>query len=126
LRPEQPSPYVLAIDHNKLAAAVAQPRQTFRGAELYPGMFQKAAVLARGIIAHCFGDGNKRAGMVAADVFLGVNGIELRPGRRAFVDLGLRIDIKKPSIREIAQTLASWVTPAELQLSLPFAEDEEL
>lgn len=58
-----------------MEAVVNQPRQTFGGADVYPDIFTKAAALARGLICgHVFVDGNKRTGLLAAAMFLELNG----------------------------------------------------
>jgi death-on-curing protein len=62
-----------------LDSAVAQPRMTFGGEDLYPTIIQKAAALLFSLIQnHPFVDGNKRAGHAAAEVFLMLNGREIR------------------------------------------------
>ena len=61
-----------------LESAIAQPRATFDGTDLYPDILSKAAVLGFGIIAnHPFVDGNKRIGHAAMSVFLLLNGYKL-------------------------------------------------
>jgi death-on-curing protein len=61
-----------------LEAAVALPRQTFGGADLYPDLTAKAAILGFALIqGHPFLDGNKRAGHAAMEAFLMLNGHEL-------------------------------------------------
>lgn len=97
-----------------LEAAVNQPRQTFGGADLYPGVLEKAAALARGIICgHVFVDGNKRTGMEAALVFLELNGWEVRLTKDQYVALaldvaGARERGKEPiGVPEIAERLKS-------------------
>lgn len=61
-------------DRGRLQSALAAMKQVVFGEELYPSIFEKAAVLMRGIIAdHPFTDGNKRTGTVAALVFLNLN-----------------------------------------------------
>jgi death-on-curing protein len=51
-------------DLGALEAAVAQPRQSFGGQDLYPSLAAKVAALGFGLIAnHAFVDGNKRVGM---------------------------------------------------------------
>jgi death-on-curing protein len=51
-----------------LESALAQPRQTFGGAELYPDLIAKAAALGFAIIqGHPFVDGNKRVGHAAME-----------------------------------------------------------
>jgi death-on-curing protein len=61
-----------------LESALAQPRMTFGGAELYPTIAEKAAALGFSIIQnHPFVDGNKRTGHAAMEIFLVLNGYEL-------------------------------------------------
>ncbi len=61
-----------------LESALAQPRQTFGGAELYPDLIAKAAALGFAIIqGHPFVDGNKRVGHAAMETFLILNGYEI-------------------------------------------------
>ena len=61
-----------------LESALAQPRMTFGGAELYPTIAEKAATLGFSIIQnHPFVDGNKRTGHAAMEIFLILNGYEL-------------------------------------------------
>jgi death-on-curing protein len=65
-------------DLGALESAIAQPRQTFGGTDLYPTLAAKAAVLGFGLIAnHPFVDGNKRLGHAALETFLILNGVEL-------------------------------------------------
>jgi death-on-curing protein len=62
-----------------LESALAQPQMTFGGAELYPTLVDKAAVLGYALIKnHPFLDGNKRTGHAAMEVFLVLNGYEIR------------------------------------------------
>ncbi len=62
-------------DRGRLESALAAMVQEVFGRALYPTIFDKAAVLARGIMAdHPFVDGNKRTGIMAALVFLNLNG----------------------------------------------------
>ncbi|MEJ0073781.1 MAG: type II toxin-antitoxin system death-on-curing family toxin [Candidatus Saccharibacteria bacterium] len=64
-------------DSGRLESALAAMQQEVFGEELYPELHEKAAVLLRGIIAdHAFVDGNKRTGMMAALVFLNLNGCD--------------------------------------------------
>lgn len=80
--------------------------------ELYPSIFQKAAVYAHHIITgHLFLDGNKRIGMHCALLFLDQNGCELRDDiNNSIIEMGLSIARGKISdIDLIAQELQSWV-----------------
>lgn len=59
-------------------SAIAQPRMTFGGNELYPTLAEKAAALGFSIIQnHPFIDGNKRTGHAAMEIFLLLNGFEI-------------------------------------------------
>jgi death-on-curing protein len=61
-----------------LESALAQPRMTFSGEELYPTVVEKAAALGFSLISnHPFVDGNKRIGHAAMEVFLLLNGYEI-------------------------------------------------
>lgn len=65
-------------DLNLLESAVAQPRMTFGGEELYSTLTDKAAALGFSIILnHPFVDGNKRTGHAAIETFLLLNGLEI-------------------------------------------------
>src|SRR5919201_643136 len=59
----------------RLEAAVAAPRASMFGADIYTGIPHKAAALCQAIVrAHPFSDGNKRVALVALDLFLAANG----------------------------------------------------
>src|SRR6267142_168705 len=66
-------------DRGALESAVAQPEMTFGGDDLYPSIAEKAAALGHSLIQnHPFLDGNKRVGHAAMEVFLVLNGYEIR------------------------------------------------
>ena len=61
-----------------LASAVAQPRMTFDGRDLYPTLVEKAAAIGFSLVRnHPFVDGNKRIGHAAMETFLLLNALEL-------------------------------------------------
>lgn len=65
-------------DLGAIESALAQPRATFSGRDLYPATTDKAASLCFSLIAnHGFLDGNKRIGHAAMEVFLYLNAYEL-------------------------------------------------
>jgi len=65
-------------DLGALESAVAQPRASFAGEDLYPDLASKATALAFSLINnHPFVDGNKRVGHAALETFLVLNGSEL-------------------------------------------------
>jgi len=65
-------------DVGALESAVAQPKATFGGVDLYPTLAEKAAALAFSLVQnHPFVDGNKRVGHAAMETFLVLNGTEI-------------------------------------------------
>jgi death-on-curing protein len=66
------------LNLGSLESAIAQPRMTFAGLDLYPTVADKAVALGYSLIMnHPFMDGNKRAGHAAMEVFLMLNGHEI-------------------------------------------------
>jgi death-on-curing protein len=79
-------------DLGALESAVAQPRMTFNGEELYPTIVEKASALGFSLIQnHPFIDGNKRAGHAAIESFLMFNGYEISANVDEQVDLILGV-----------------------------------
>ena len=73
-------------DEGLLDSALAQPFQTFDGADLYPNAIDKACRYAFGIISgHPFIDGNKRTGAALLGTYLRMSGIDFRPGHAVFL-----------------------------------------
>jgi death-on-curing family protein len=65
-------------DRGLVESAVAQPQASFGGTYVHEGLFAMAAAYLFHIVSnHPFVDGNKRAGLLAAQVFLDLNGITL-------------------------------------------------
>ena len=65
-------------DLGALQSALAQPRMTFGGEDLYPTLVDKAAAVGFSIVMnHPFVDGNKRTGHAAMETFLVLNGMEI-------------------------------------------------
>jgi death on curing protein len=62
-----------------LESALAQPKMTFDGEELYPDITEKASALMFSLVLnHPFVDGKKRVGYAAAELFLWLSGYELQ------------------------------------------------
>ncbi|WP_254965842.1 MULTISPECIES: type II toxin-antitoxin system death-on-curing family toxin [unclassified Cyanobium] len=71
-------------DLRLLEGSLSQLRQTFSGVDLYPTLFEKAAVLGFSLIKnHPFVDGNKRVGHAALEVMLMLNGYELTASKES-------------------------------------------
>ena len=79
-------------DRGLLESAVAQPEASFGGAYAHEGLFAMAAAYLFHIVSnHPFVDGNKRAGLLAAQVFLAVNVVALEHDSEAFYDLTMGV-----------------------------------
>lgn len=93
-------------DTHALATMEQLPAQSAFGKELYPTVFLKAAVYVRNIItAHPFLDGNKRAGITSAAVFLENNGYMFKALEGEVQDYAVEIARTKPALGEIAAWL---------------------
>jgi death on curing protein len=79
-------------DRGLLESAVAQPQTSFGGAFTHQGLFEMAAAYLFHLVSnHPFVDGNKRAGLLSAIIFLDLNGISLdRPSDRLY-ELTMRV-----------------------------------
>jgi len=92
-------------DLGRLESAISSIGQEAFGEKLYPTIFEKAAVICKGIIAdHPFVDGNKRTGIMSALVFLNLNKIETKNIQdEALEDFAVRIAVQNLEIPEIAK-----------------------
>jgi len=65
-------------DLGALESALAQPKMTLAGSDLYPTLAEKAAALCFSLVGnHPFVDGNKRVGHATMETFLVLNGAEI-------------------------------------------------
>ena len=100
-------------DLGGLESALARPQAAFGGTEFYPDLMTKAAVVMDGIIRnHPFLDGNKRAGVATAALFLEVNGYRLTVMNAELEQFTLRVTTTKPGIEEIAEWFRANTTRA--------------
>ena len=100
------------LNENQLHYLVEAVGGKFGDTELYPTLFQKAAVYAHHIITgHIFFDGNKRIGLTCALRFLILNGCELCPDLDdTIIELGFQIaDGTITDIEAIADRMQSWI-----------------
>lgn len=103
---EQAGTQALVRDLGALESAVAQPRQTFGGQDLHPGLAAKAAALGFSLIQnHAFVDGNKRVGHAAIDTFLRLNGCRLT----ATVDSAEQVILQVASGKLDRAGLQDWI-----------------
>ncbi|OLP15756.1 death-on-curing protein [Leptolyngbya sp. 'hensonii'] len=93
-------------DMGLLESAIAQPRMSFGGEDLYPSLLEKAAALGFSIIMnHPFVDGNKRTGHAATETFLVLNGLEIN----ASVDEQERMVLAIASGKQERQVFIEWL-----------------
>ena len=100
------------LNENQLHYLVDIVGEKFGDTELFPTVFQKAAVYAHHIITgHIFLDGNKRVGLTCALQFLELNGYSRHSNiDDSIIDLGLKIaDGTMTDIEVIADRIQSWI-----------------
>ena len=100
-------------DLGALESALAQPRMTFDGHDLYPTLLEKAAALGFSVMQnHPFVDGNKRTGHALMETFLVVNGFEILADVDDQEHLVLRIASGECGRDELSMWLQAHVVPA--------------
>ena len=98
-------------DLGLLESALARPRQTFGGQDLYETLNLKAAALVHSLLMnHMFLDGNKRTATVCMIEFLMLNGKKFKATNSEFVDFALWVENKKPTIEQIAAWIKKHTT----------------
>ncbi|WP_224373130.1 type II toxin-antitoxin system death-on-curing family toxin [Hyalangium versicolor] len=79
-------------DEGLLESALAQPAASFGGQLVHEDVWAMAAAYLFHVVSnHPFVDGNKRAGLLAALVFLDLNGISLEHGSEALYELTMAV-----------------------------------
>ena len=93
-------------DAGLLESAVERARNLYAYGD-DPSLFDPAAATCAGIVKnHPFGDGNKRAGALAAAAFLDLNGYDLQPAEPEVVTMIMGL-----AAGEIEEdTLARWIS----------------
>src|SRR5258708_24343169 len=93
-------------DMGLLQSAIAMPRAQFGGQFLHASLFEMAAAYLFHLVQnHPFIDGNKRVGAAATDVFLTMNGIELKADERAYEKTVLSVSQGKINKADLADFL---------------------
>ncbi len=99
-------------DLGLLQSAVARPRATFDGRDLYPDIFSKAAALMASLAKnHAFVDGNKRTAVAATGLLLAVNGQRLEAGQKELVRFALDVALGKLSDEDMGVWLKKNTRP---------------
>lgn len=92
-------------DISLLQSVIARPMSSLGGKDLYPDIFTKTASLMHSIIKnHPFVDGNKRAAITAASIFLSRNGYTLTAANKDLERFTSVVAAENRDLRE----LASW------------------
>lgn len=100
------------LHENQLHYLIEAVGGRFGDTDLFPTVFQKAAVYAHHIITgHIFFDGNKRIGLTCALQFLELNGYSRHADiEDSIIDLGFKIaDGSITDIDAIAEQIQSWI-----------------
>jgi death-on-curing protein len=107
-------------DLGALKSALAQPRMTFGGNDLYTTLFEKAAALCHSLVSnHPFLDGNKRVGHAAMETMLVLNGYHI----------DARVDEQEELFLDLAcgmvsrEELAGWLAKKTRPITLGASED---
>ena len=93
-------------DNNLLESAVMMPQASFGGEYLHNDLFEMAAAYAFHIAENQpFLDGNKRTALVAALVFLDINGFEILDTKMRLYDAMIAIANKQMNKYDLAELL---------------------
>lgn len=93
-------------DSGSLVSCVAQPEMSFGGEDLYPTLADKATALGYSLIQnHPFVDGNKRVGHAAMEIFLILNGYEIK----ASIDEQEQLILAVASGQHLREELTAWL-----------------
>lgn len=103
-----------------LESALAQPRMSFGGEDLYPTIVEKASALGFSMIKnHPFVDGNKRIGHAAMEVFLVLNGFEIEASVDEQERVILQLAAGELGREEFTEWLRSHIVEKAIAPSLP-------
>ena len=96
-------------DVGLLDSAVHRPQVSVFGADAYPSIDDKAAVLLESLVRnHALVDGNKRIGWLATVVFYGINDLTLEAPDDDAYDLVIAIASGTTTYQQAAELLAQW------------------
>lgn len=93
-------------DPGLLESAVTMPQQQFSGRYLHSGLVEMAAAYMFHIaMNYPFRDGNKRAAVMSALVFLDINGIETLPNQEILEEITMRLSAGEVNKVELTRWL---------------------
>jgi death on curing protein len=89
-----------------LESAVAQPQASFGGQFMHADVWEMAAAYLFHVVSnHPFVDGNKRVGLLAALVFLELNGVSLTHGSEELYELTMAVAAGQKTKPEVTAEL---------------------
>ncbi|MDR9390574.1 MAG: type II toxin-antitoxin system death-on-curing family toxin [Trueperaceae bacterium] len=101
-------------DLGLLEAACSRPQASLMGVDAYPTLAGKAAALTHSVVtSHALVDGNKRLGLLALVVFLGINDMVLNLSDDEAFHFIMEIASGQYDVIEIETTLAECTAPFE-------------
>lgn len=101
-----------------LESALAQPRMTFEGQDLYPTIAEKVAALGFSLIRnHPFLDGNKRTAHAAMETFLVLNGYEIRASIEEQERVILQVASGQMGREEFTDWIRHHIVPVDLEFT---------
>jgi len=101
-------------DRGLIESAIAMPQQTFGGQYLHKDIFEMAAAYAFHVAENqAFVDGNKRTGLAAAYVFLGLNGVRLLEQDDRLYEAMIAVGTRRMDKAGLAQVLRELSAAAE-------------
>ena len=98
-------------DLGLLESALSQAQASFGGEYVHRDLFEMAAAYLFHVVSnHPFIDGNKRAGVLSALVFLDINGVEINDRGETLYDLTIKVASGTSNKSEISEVLRSLAT----------------
>ena len=114
------------VDEDALYDAAAVPARTERGHDAFPGVPVKAAVLMTELMRRTpFGGGNARVALLAALVFLNINGLDVAASESDLAELAQLAGRGNLSLMMVAAGFESIVVSLAFPGSEPIDDDEE-
>lgn len=93
-------------DLGLLESALSQPQATFGGEYVHQGLWEMASAYLFHLVSnHPFIDGNKRVGLLAALVFLELNGMTLMQGSEELYELTMVVAAGRMTKTEVTAAL---------------------
>lgn len=93
-------------DIGLIESAVARPRASFAGKDLYSNVFDKAPALLQSLLKnHAFVDGNKRTALSSTGIYLKLNGYKLTNTHDEEVEFAVKVDNQNLTLEQISSWL---------------------